>query len=90
MGGVPCAKEVIDNRSLMRQKVVTTLAVLDRALDCMEASIVLGAPLGKTPTDDQQAAFFAATTALCDELQFQADEVAKVAADIQAHVEIGP
>lgn len=88
MGGLPCAKEILDNYNLLRQRVSTTLAVLYRALDCMGASIQLGAVLGKTPTDDQEAEFFAATDSLCEELQLQADELAKLAASIQETVEV--
>jgi hypothetical protein len=39
MGGLPCAKQVIDNGNALHQK-----------LQCMNASILLAAPRGVEPT----------------------------------------
>lgn len=47
MGGLPCAKQVLDQR-----------AALNRALDCMSNSILLNADATQ-PTEDQLDAFVA-------------------------------
>ena len=89
VGNLPCAKKILDGSYAMTQHVDTTLAVLNRQLGCMGASIVLGATEGKSPTEQQQADFEAVTSDLWKTLGDQAEAVAKIAADIQATCEPG-
>ena len=89
MGGLPCRKEIIDQIESLEQRVDTKLAALNRSLGCMRASILLAGATdgsGISPTDKHVADFMAATNTLADELDINADELATLAAVIQAHV----
>lgn len=66
MGGLPCAKIIIDNRNALVQQ-----------MDCMVASIHLNSARIQ-PTYDHQNRFLKAT-----------EQVAKIAAEIQAYVNEG-
>lgn len=54
MGGIRCAKEIIDNGNAVTQQ-----------LGCMNASILLAAINGVEPTYEEAKAFRAAADALC-------------------------
>lgn len=53
MGGLPCAKTIIDQRNAVVQ-----------VMDCMSASILLNAPNGTTPTEEMEDEFVKAANAL--------------------------
>lgn len=55
MGGLPCAKTIIDQR-----------AAVVRAMDCMSNTILLGAPNGSYPTDAMEDEFVKAASHLAE------------------------
>lgn len=55
MGGLPCAKTIIDQRNAVVQ-----------AMDCMSASILLAAPNGSYPSDQMEDEFVAAAQNLAE------------------------
>lgn len=55
MGGVPCAKTIIDQR-----------AGVIRVMDCMATTILLSAPNGSYPTEQMEDEFVAAATKLAE------------------------
>lgn len=89
MGGLPCRKEIIDQIEQLQQRLTSRAAALYQQLGCMRASILLAGTNGGSgidPTDEEEAEFLAVTNALAEDFSAGADEVAKVAASIQAHV----
>jgi len=88
MGGLLCAKEIIDNRNQLLSRLETTTSVLRRALGCMEASINLYSSV-RTPTDDMYEEFEKCADACSDGFRKSADKVAKFAAYIEAYMRTG-
>lgn len=88
MGGLPCAKEIIDNRRALEAQLAKAGAAMDKALGCMEASILLNA--GDTqPTPDMVDAFRQKTDVLASEFRRHAEALAKLAGDVEAYVGSG-
>jgi len=88
MGGIQCAKTIIDNRAAAKQKREQRLTILDRQLDCMGTSILLSAGRKDNPvfpTEEMETEFVNATAEFNLAVATAAEKLAGVSAVIAAH-----
>ncbi len=85
MGGLACAKHIIDNGAGAVQFSATGTAAIHRALSCMSNSILLGSVLGNSPTEEMEKEFLAATEDFKKAMSAAADPLLEVAGRIANH-----
>lgn len=85
MGGLPCAKNIIDNGAAFKMSVSKQLAALEKSITCMSTSIVLYAH-SLPPTEEQEEGFIKSTAEVQEIIQLAIDKVARRAAEIEAYV----
>lgn len=88
MGGLPCAKRVIDSGFGVMAAIRKVQAALGKALGCMDASILLHAAEVQ-PTEEQLDRWKKKGDVLIAELQRHAEGYGMLAAEIEAYVSSG-
>lgn len=87
MGGLSCAKAVIDNGLSLNQALNDRQAAVERALGCMSTSITLSASkeIPVYPTEEMEAKFLACTAEAKRAVDAALEPVLKMAAYIAEH-----
>jgi hypothetical protein len=88
MGGLPCAKEIHDNRAALKARLAKAQAALDKALDCMQNSMNVYLQ-NEQPTYEQRDRFLKLTGALGTAFEQHAESLAAVASEIEEYVRTG-
>lgn len=88
MGGLPCAKVIIDNLEALFASLSKMEAALGKGLGCMRNSILIEKET-RQPTYAMQEEFEAGTAALIEAFRQSAEPLAQIAAKIAAFVETG-
>lgn len=88
MGGLPCAKEIIDNMEALFASLSKMEAALGKGLGCMRNSILIEREI-RQPTYAMQHEFEASTAALLEAYREHAEPLARLAAKIAHYVETG-
>jgi hypothetical protein len=85
MGGLPCAKAVIDNGRATEQTLKTNLAAVERALGCMTNSILLGATADTYPTEELEDKFIQASGEYKEAVARSTDKYLAMVASVSTH-----
>lgn len=88
MGGLACMKEIIDRRAATKARLRKASAALDKALDCMETSLLIWGNESK-PTYEQQHEFQVRADRLAAAFETASDGLAAYAAEIEKSVREG-
>jgi hypothetical protein len=90
MGGLQCAKTIIDNSRELNEALKKRQAVVERALGCMNTSITLSATKSpaRYPTEEMEAQFLACTANAKKAVDAALEPLLQMAADVAKYFEV--
>jgi hypothetical protein len=85
MGGLPCAKEIIDQGVGLKAELQKQFSALEKALGCMTGTITLYS-LYDTPTDKQEAEFISSVSHVAGSIKATLEPFILQIADLEADI----